>query len=79
MARSHHRPKKPHHQPHHTISAKTKRKGTTSLIILLAVFGLLIGYMAGSGNLIVMIIGLVLGAIIGWFVSVGVGNTNTKK
>jgi len=79
MARSHHRPKKHHHQPHHAVSAKTKRKGTTALTILLAVFGLLIGYLAGGGNLIFMIVGLLVGAIAGWFVSIAIGNSDTKR
>jgi uncharacterized membrane protein YfcA len=78
MARSHHRPKKPHHQQQHTISPKAKRKGTNVITILLAVFGALIGYIA-SGDIIFVIVGLVIGAIIGWFVSNNVGNIQTRK
>ena len=73
MARPHHRKKHKQHlqQFKHrsdTSSESAKSKGTNVFAIGGAFFGLAIGYIATSGDVIWMVAGLVLGAIAGYFI-----------
>ena len=59
----HHEYKKPADIP-----AKQRAKGRILWAILLGVFGAIISYFAGGGNMIVLIIGAVAGGLIGFFI-----------
>lgn len=69
MARSHHRQKKHHHShtTHHAPVHKAQKKAAPVISILLAVFGAGIGYFA-SGNIVAVILGCGIGAIVGYFI-----------
>ena len=63
--------RKKHPQPprkSNVISEKQKQKGRTIWVVLFGIFGLAIAYFASDGNLYAMIIGLIVGATIGYFV-----------
>lgn len=77
MARSHHRPKK-HHQQQHAVSAKTRKKGVTVITIFIAVFGLLMGYLVGGGDVVYIVLGLLGGVLVGYIVGRSVDNAKTK-
>jgi len=78
MARSHHRPKKPHQPPQPHGKSKQKAKATPVFVVLLAVFVGGIGYFAAE-TFIALTIGVVVGAIIGYFIGRTLDRQPVKK
>jgi len=73
MARSHHRKGHKQHlqQFKHrgdSGTGKAVSKGSSVFAVAGAVFGLAIGYMASSGSLLWIIVGLTLGGVTGYFI-----------
>ena len=70
MARSHHRHKKHHAQAqhHHAATHKQQRKAAPVIAILLGVFGIGIAYFASGTNIIAIVLGAGIGALVGYFI-----------
>jgi uncharacterized protein YcfJ len=72
MARSHHRKKHKEHvrqfkHSHDTVTSKTKGKASYTFLIIGAIVGLLIGFLASNGAPVWTAIGLVAGGLAGYF------------
>lgn len=63
--------KRPGHHEHHepsAVPAKQRTKGRTIWSILFGVFGIAIAFFAASDNYVVLIIGALLGAVVGYMI-----------
>jgi outer membrane lipoprotein SlyB len=73
MARSHHRKKHKEHlrqfkHSHDTAGSAPKGKAGNIFPIVGAVLGFAISFFASNGSMIIMAIGLIAGAVIGWLI-----------
>lgn len=68
MPQSRKRPGHHEYRKPSAIPAKQRTKGRIVLAILFAVFGLLVGFFASSGNYIALVVGALAGAVIGYIV-----------
>lgn len=77
MARSHHRKKHKHFQP--PPHARKAKGGAASLLAIVgAVAGLAIAFFADQENIVLWITGLVIGALLGYFIGRRIDTTDEK-
>jgi uncharacterized membrane protein YfcA len=78
MARSHHRKKHKHFQP--PPHERKKQGGASSLMAIVgAVVGLAVMYFANQENIILMLVGLVAGAFVGYIIGRSIDRGGVKK
>ena len=66
MPQSRKRPGHQYQKPS-SIPSSQRTKGWVVWMVLIGLFGLLIGFVAGNGNLLLVLLGGVIGAAVGYF------------